>query len=378
MLAAIRLAVPSPVKTYWERGIYHVVVPNDWAAAVKLVFIAFDTLAAMLLYLVVLGVGASERRARAAALLYYYNPMTVYVSSIYGMFDQIPLALVLAGLYLYTRNRRGWGLLLIGLAASFKPTMAVIALPVAVHALMTAGSRIGAPRLLGSLALGALAPFIPSMAADPGGLTVYLKAVSMVSSPSYASNVQYSFNGLSSIAFYAWWHGDTDVARRILSMRPLLFTPLCITLILGASRKRDPLWLAALAYIIFTATYWRVNPQYVAPLVAFTILLREVATRGRTRALSGLAIVVAGLWPLIYPISFWAWVHIEEQNPAVLSLLARVSLNVAEGLYYVYYSLALTPTLLLILAEELAPAITEFSLGKRLSKLIRKIILIIE
>lgn len=374
MLAAIRLAVPSPIKTYWERGAYHVVVPNEWAAAVKSVFIAFDTLSAILVYKLALTTGASRRRALASAILYYYNPMTVYVSSIYGMFDQIPLSLALAGLYFYVKKRKGRGLFLLGLASSFKPTMVFVTLPVMVHALVTSGARSTTFKLLGFLVVGALAPFIPFIIADPGGITVYLKAVSIVSSPSYASNVQYSFNGFASIAFYAWWHGETDATKSILRLWPLFFTPLYALLIVHATRGRDPIKLASLGYIIYTATYWRVNPQYIAPLIAFILLVRDRSAENRVRALSGLAIIIASLWPLLYPISFWAWVHVEKPSSLVINILTKISLNITEALYYVYYSLALTVTLLLFILEELLmPTITRHHYRKMISILYKNI-----
>ncbi len=370
ILAVVRLAVPSPIKTYWERGSYHVIVPNDWALAVKLVFITFDTLSAILLYKLILDMGASRKRALASALLYYYNPMTVYISSIYGMFDQIPLFLVLAGLYFYRKNYRGRGLFLIGFASSFKPTMVVVALPITVHALVTSGSRRTAFTLFTSLVLGATAPFIPFAIADPHGMIVYLNAVSIVSSPSYASNVQYSFNGFASIAFYAWWHGEVDAAENILRLWPLLFAPLYILLIIEATQGNDPIKLVSLAYIVYTATYWRVNPQYTIPLIAFILLLREKSVKNKVRMLSGLALIIAGLWPLMYPISFWAWVHTERPNTLILNILTKTSLNITEALYYIYYSLALTIVLLSTVLEELTPTITKSRFGKTFTNFI--------
>ncbi|MMZ67971.1 hypothetical protein D1872_306130 [compost metagenome] len=67
--------------------------------------------------------------------------------------------------------------------------------------------------------------------------------------------------------------------------------------------------------------------------------------------------VIPGLWPLIFPVSFWAHVHIENSSDLVIRILSHVSLNVPHALYYIYYSLTLTVTLLLIVMEGLAPEI---------------------
>ncbi|GAB6147806.1 hypothetical protein [Stetteria hydrogenophila] len=108
---------------------------------------------------------------------------------------------------------------------------------------------------------------------------------------------------------------------------------------------------AGLSYAAYTATYWRVNPQYLVPTVALALLLAGRAGRPSVKALSGAVALLAGLWPLMYPVSFWAHVHIPSPNRLVVKALEHASLNILSDLAYVYYSLALTLAQLLLAVE---------------------------
>ncbi|GAB6147805.1 hypothetical protein JCM10135_03460 [Stetteria hydrogenophila] len=234
-LAALRILAPTPVTKHWEGGVYHVYVPTDWIVAVKTLLIAFDAASAVALYAVARLLGAGERGAAVCMLLYFYNPLVVYVSSIYGMFDQVALFTLLAGLYLLLKGRRIPAFLAAGLAASVKPTMAVAAL-----GLLAAESSRGwgrALKALPALLAGALLPYLPFALADPYGVAVYVKAVESVASPSHPEPVAYSFNGFSSIAFYAWSRGDAGAARAALAAWPLLFAPLYAAALLAAGKR---------------------------------------------------------------------------------------------------------------------------------------------
>jgi len=53
-------------------------------------------------------------------------------------------------------------------------------------------------------------------------------------------------------------------------------------------------------------------------------------------------LAAVALWPFLYPVSWWARVHVKEPNEVVAAALDAVSLKLLDPEVYVAYSLALT------------------------------------
>ncbi len=348
LLAPLRIIAPGRVDHYWVGSTYYVYAPMDWIMAVKSLYIFFDTLVAVLIYLFATAMGLGEKRSLAAMILYYYNPMTIYISSIYGMFDQIPLFFLLLGLYLYMYKftSRWWKAASVTSTAAsigFKPTMIYPLIIILLDYLLRhrAGRGLVYASAVLLLAAGFYAPFFLYA---PPSLWIYLKAVRSVSSPTYASPIVYTFNGFTAIAFYAWEHAGYDFTG-VTKLWPLVFISLYILVLLGYLYERKTLKYTGLAYITYTASYWRVNFQYLVPTTGFTVLLMlDDRRRFWTLFLGGVLLVVIGLWPLMYPVSWWAHVHIKEPAKWVMNLLDSASFMIFDELVYVYYAVFLTFT----------------------------------
>lgn len=340
ILGLLRLAAPGKVTASFQGGVYIVKAPMDWIVANKLLYIAFDTIVGVELYLLGRRLGWGRSKSLVLSILYYYNPMTIYISSIYGMFDQIPLALLLAGVLALMRGRRWWASLLWGLGVAVKPSIVIPLIPLYIHLWFKKGSREALESAAVTLAVP-LILFAPFALASPSGVGVYIHGVKEISEPNYASPPVYSFNGLSSIAFYAWIHEGVNTSS-LLRAWPLLFTPLYLVGLYHAARHHTPLPAMALAQAAYTASYWRVNHQYLVVTIGLLIASLPLYETIAEKALALLVTIVAGLWPLLYPISFWARVHIISPNPLVAGFLRKTSLNIVDDLIYVYYSIALT------------------------------------
>ncbi|MEM4488514.1 MAG: hypothetical protein QXK88_06940 [Desulfurococcaceae archaeon] len=148
ILAPLRLVARREAKCYWESGSCNIYTPMEWVVLTKTVFMLFDTLAAVFIYALL------SKRSRGRALLalafYYLNPATIYVSSIYGMFDSIPLSLLLLSMIQLSKSPRKLGSLgalvagfLITLAATTKMNTLYPALFVALWAISTRDLLIG-------------------------------------------------------------------------------------------------------------------------------------------------------------------------------------------------------------------------------------------
>ncbi|MEB3765171.1 MAG: hypothetical protein GSR77_03280 [Desulfurococcales archaeon] len=350
ILGVLRLIAPSPVQRIVMDGSYHVYAPPDWIIAIKAVYIFFDIVSAVLIYMIVEKYTDNKWKGLIAMTLYYLNPMVIYISSIYGMFDQIPLAFFLAGIYVYLYSHRKWaGWLLMGISLAIKPLLVYAVLAMLLYHYRSYGFN----KLLTALYLVFLplaVAFSPYIFAEPESLSFLMRAAKSVSSPSYSVPVVYSFNGIFSIAFYAWNYVGINTSY-ILRLWPVLFMPLYLLVLYAVWRTRDPLIPVLASYIVYTATYWRVNHQYLVPTVAFASIIMFAARSKIVKTLATVTGLIAGLWPLLYPISFWAKVHIQQPNETVVSLLNTVSVNTVDPLVYVYYSLLLTITeILFVLA----------------------------
>ncbi|MCE4599073.1 MAG: hypothetical protein F7C81_02620 [Desulfurococcales archaeon] len=334
------------VDWWWEGDRYVVVVDMMWIISLKTVFIAGDLFSAYILYRMF----RSARPVKRALLagLYYASPIVLYTSSIYGMFDSIALMFMLASLALANRPLASG--LLAGTAVMTKQTMLFPALFAGLALALSSNYRRLYWYIIGmlmsvSLPLAFLLILCPE---SSPGVMLALKQQSLVY---YPRPLVYNMNGLSSIATYLNEEYGYDTLTVIKSW-PLILGVLIVVMLVAAlkfGRLRDPVIAASIAYIVFISSYWRVNPQYLAPLIAFLLLLLFKCSSIRNRNLNTVIIVsfiIANLWPLMYPIDFWFHVHIEQPNDAVRAVVKLLSLEIYNKIIYTAYSLSLTASLI--------------------------------
>ena len=323
----------SPDYTIYPARYPYVCVSTNWVFAVKLVYIMFDTVVAVLIYTIT--------RKPLLVALYYLNPAVIYTSSIYGMFDQIPLALLLLGLVSLRRKPLLAGSLL---AVSLLTKQTILFPVLGVLLTLLVHYRELFSRVLLGFLVGVLVIFSPIIVGCPSSILRLRETVEETSymwRPSYVSPFMYSLNGLTSIL---------TLVHRKLSIETLWFiqhwyiytlvlTPL---LVLYTLRERDLYLNAALYYLLFTVTYWGINYQYLTPLIGLLAVSLARESRDRVRVLYTMIILYTAVWCFIFPMRWWFYAHIEHPNMTLVELVSLLSLNIHVDEYYVYYSLALT------------------------------------
>ena len=336
ILGAVRAVTPDAwVQHYWEGGNYYVYVSTDWYTRVKAVMSVFDAVVAVLIFAVLRRV-VREWVAAVAAGIYYLHPMVVYISGIYGMFDQVALAPFIASAALASKHPKLSGALS-AVAALTKQTL----LP-PVAALVA--WLIKAPRKAGWFLVGAvLAAYViiaPFALGCPASIGAILSAPLRSGEPGYTYPVVYSFNGVSSLATYLH---DTTGGDYLWLIRYwyVPFIALEALAILSAIRSRNQ-WVPALAaYAGFIAAYWRVNHQYLVPAVALALLAMPYLSR-LGRGIASAFIAWSALWPFAFPVAWWFHVHIKEPDWGLVRFLEAHSLMIFDAEFYVVYSLILT------------------------------------
>lgn len=339
ILAPLRLIAPDPVKVVRDHGL-NIYASPSWCGIVKSVFSLFDVLTGILLYYIARRIFSTSRLvAVIASLLYLLNPMTIYISAIYGMFDNIALFFLLLGLYMYMDGRHvSAGLFIAGFSVSVKQTILPSLLVLITDVFKKHGLSRTSLKYIMVVLTGALIPFTPFIIASPGTMGSLLNALLESSRPGYTEPVVYSFNGLSSLITYnyrdyiwvieSWW---------------VFFTVITLSLLLLYYKQGDNLLLGlSLAYIAFTAFYWRVNHQYLVPLIAYVSLLLVTRENAVSKPLLLFTYIWIGLWPVAFPTSWWSHVHIENPDMNIWRFLDSITLMIFDPAFYVAYSLALT------------------------------------
>ncbi len=341
MLSPIRLFIGSPIEFGWRGSTYYVYAPMDWIVGVKAILIAFDTLSAILLYMILCRLKPGLWPLIGLAL-YYLNPMTIYISAIYGMFDQVALAFFLTSLLLLDKRPFLSGVFL-SLTLLTKHTFLYPAIMLLIRMILWRRWRAFTHYLLGLLvtSIVLLAPFFIGC---PGSHMVFIDTVLESSSPGYTYPIVYSFNGVSSLATYLHdeYGYDTVWVIKIWYIPAII---LLIALVVKTIKhKIDPITLSAIAYIVYTATYWRVNHQYLVPTIALAIIMAVTTNNKVVKTLALTTTLTIALWPIIFPTSWWLHAHIKQPNYQLIELIDKLTLMVFEDKVYVIYSLTLTIT----------------------------------
>ncbi|WP_157727214.1 hypothetical protein [Thermococcus profundus] len=338
LLAFLRLMVgKGAVRFFWDSNGYHVFVSRSWILAVKSLFILADLSIAVLLYAMIRK--KSEWGAVIASAFYILNPMVVYVSSIYGMFDGLAVLPFLLGIYSIERGRKNLGYGLIGFSLAVKHTLLFPALIVLWDAFLPQWRDIKSwGRDFAYFLSGLLLPFVPFLL-KPGslmGLHDLLKGMK----PDYTYPVTYNLNGL--VALLTFIHDKTGVNTLFYMKHWIYFAlPALIVVFFIHSGLRNLRISTALAYAAFVLTYWRVNTQYMLPLIALVALaLPELDWP--SRAVAFLTTIPPTIWPIAFPTSFWFHVHIEHPNWEMVKLIDRHTLMIFDVGPFIVLSMVFT------------------------------------
>ncbi len=138
--------------SYWlatmlfPRNIYALV------ALIKLPVILADVAISIVIYRFILRRTGILEDARRGFSLWLFNPLVIYVSSIYGMFDSLPTLFTLLCMCYFVEDRRDLSALCLAIAIGFK-TYPIITVPLILMFLLNMGLRSGAIRYLKILTL---------------------------------------------------------------------------------------------------------------------------------------------------------------------------------------------------------------------------------
>ncbi len=216
----------------------------------KLPIIVADVLCGLILWLTAKRLGLGEDDAYKLATIYLLNPLTIFVSSIWGMFDAIPALFTTLAVYLLLSGRWSAAAASLGLATSFK-IYPVILLP---SILLLQIKKHGLRRVITNLIL----PFACIL------LIVSLPFLSDL--PSYLDKLLYHRSNVGQFTY--WTLLGIFVGGEVASVVGWALFTAALAIILykqhtDPNRSRNLTMMLAGIFTIFLATSPKINVQYL-------------------------------------------------------------------------------------------------------------------
>ena len=329
MLGLSMLAAPASSATGF-------MVDNSWRLAMKTPIIFADLAIGGLIYWAVPG---SKWRKLLFASLWLFHPTAWYESAVFGQFDAIAAAFLLASLILCERGKDRLAFLLAALAAMTKQhTLIPIVLMVVISARHIPKRRLLSDCFLFLAVVGFLCvPFLLT-----GNFYSYARSLFLPGwAPGYQYPLVYAFSGSSALLTYlhdVFGWGTKGLMQLNL---PILAIALLAVLVLSYRRSITLTQGALLGFLLFLGLSYQVNYQYLVIYIPIAILVASRTQYRSERALTLVLALLPAVWLWLFDVSFW-FNYFNPKNPWVTPIFDRIGLtNYMPDYPYAYVSLAL-------------------------------------
>jgi hypothetical protein len=258
---------------------------TDWLfnLLVKLLLIAFDALLAFLIYRIVARRFGLPSRALLAFTAFFLNPYTIWISSVWGMFDVLPTYFMILAVLCMIDNRLELSGIVFGIATGLKyyPVLVLLVLMIGTGLI---SNRHKTQRLLIPFLGTVLAFSIPFLLADS---TSYISGIlGPVTPGSPVTNVKF---GNLSIWLILPLVGFDTVSPWFILLDSSLIAALAIVIGFAARGRKDLatspfLWLdlSILSILLFYGLFRIINEQYFFWILPFITIDTVI---GRTKPL---------------------------------------------------------------------------------------------
>jgi len=318
-----------------ESAATNAIVDSGWRLAMKTPIIAADLAIGCLLYLAVPG---SRLRKLLFASLWLFHPTSWYESAVFGQFDAVAAAFLLAAIILMERGRDRLAFLLAGLAVMTKQHTLV---PLAVMAVIVA-RQVNWRRLASNLAIFAGVVIIISIPfLLTGNFSAYARSLFLPGqAPDYQFPLVYAFSGIGALLTYLQEIFGWATGGFLPFTIPIMFIAIAVVMVLSYRRTITPAQGALVGFLALLSFSYHVNYQYLIIYIPIALL---VAARTQYRGERVLTLVLAllpAVWLWLSSVSCW-FNFLQPASTQVNLILARIGLAHAPAPDYAYVSLAL-------------------------------------
>jgi hypothetical protein len=309
-------------------------VDISWRVAIKTPIIGADLAIGCLLYWAIPG---ARWRKLLFSCLWLFNPTAWYNSAVFGQFDAIAAALLLASIITLEKGKDRLAFLLAGLAVMTKQHTLI---PVAIMIAVTARS-MGWRRLLTNVAIMAgvvvvfSVPFVVT-----GNFIAYARSILFAGQPpGYQEPLMYAFNGSGAVATYLHLHFGWDIGRYLIINLPVLLVALMALFFVSFKRQVTPAQGALAGFLVFLSFMYRVNYQYLIVYIPIALLIASRTRFQSERIITIILAMLPAVWVWLYEVAFW-FDYLEPISPQARPVLERLGFTRIGTPEWAYVALA--------------------------------------
>jgi uncharacterized membrane protein len=295
-LLLLRLAlVAAPVKIATET-----MIESSWRLAMKTPIITADLAIGCLLYWAVPG---AKWRKLLFASLWLFHPTAWYNSAVFGQFDAVAAAFLLASVILLERGRDRLAFVFAGLAVMTKQhTLIPVAFMIAASA-----RKMGWRRVVGNCAImvGVVLAFsIPFLVT--GNFAAYGRSVLLAGqAPDYQDPLMYAFSGSGSLLTYLHNVFHWEMKWLLNFNVPILVCAVLAGLWFSYKKSITPAQGALAGFLIFISLMYRVNYQYLIIYIPLALLAAAKAKFTSERVMALVIAMLPAAWIWLFRVTFW-------------------------------------------------------------------------
>lgn len=318
-----------------ESGATGDMVDASWRIAMKTPIILADLIIGALIYCVVSG---SRWKKLLFAAIWLLSPLAWYNSAVFGQFDAIAAAFLLAAVLLLERKRDRLAFLFAGLAVMTKQHLAISV----VLLLVVSARDLPRRKLLIDLGILAGVAFVMSLPFMLfGDFGSYLGMVGNPGfTPGYTDPLMYGFSGSASLLTYLHNVFDWNTEWLLNWNSPVMGVAALAAVGVAWFRSITPLQAALIGFLLIVGFAHRVNYQYLVVYVPLAILAASRA-RGWWRIFSLAIAIFPSAWLWLFDVSFWFTTY-EPKTYSFSPALDRLGLvRYVPEYYYVIFAAVL-------------------------------------
>ncbi len=311
------------------------IIDSNWRLAEKTPIIAADLAIGILLYWAIPG---NKFKKLFFAFLWLFHPTSWYNSAVFGQFDAIAAALLLAAVIMLERGNDRWAF---GIAALAVLTKQHVFIPVALMAAVCI-RNLGWRRLLQDIGIfsGVVAAFsIPFLVT--GNIIPYARSVLLPGQmPDYQTPLMYAFSGGGSLLTYLHLNLGWDTKGLFVYFVPLLIAAVFILLYFSWKKKISVSQAALAGFLIFCCLNYRVNYQYLVIYIPLALWVAGTTKFKFERVFATVMAMVPGVWLWIFNSAFWFY-FVQPLHVEVVAMLEKLGLYRLDVPDYAYLTVAL-------------------------------------
>jgi len=311
-------------------------VDTSWRVAMKVPIIAADAIIGCLLFWALTG---PRWRRLLFAFLWLFHPTAWFESAVFGQFDAVAAAFLLASIIMLEKGKNWQAFLLAGLAIMTKQhTLMAIALMV-ISVIRNIDQKLLIKFFL--IFIGVIIvisiPFLLT-----GNFISYTKSLLLsADAPGYQSHIMYAFNGIGSLLTYLHNTLGWDTEALFQMNIPLLVITMIAAVIFIYLKRITPVRAALVGLCLFTAFFYRINYQYLLIYIPLALLIAGSTTYWSERIVAvGLAMVPA-IWVWLSNTGFWFY-YLKPMALETLDMFEKIGLVRYGVPDYAFLALALT------------------------------------